>query len=708
MRRIRRKIGALLLAACLFLGGCGAERVGEDASEGTSSTGQETEITQSETQLNVKAVKSIHFEKPEEGYGAGNTRYVTRGGKVYLLRVEYPEDEALGTEGEWRLCMQIYDSGKEKVEKRVLSPRVPGYEGYTIRSVGLTPEGELSFRMTEAEGERESSLLVRTDLQGEVLEVVEPFPNEEDYPWNADVWSDREVFCLTDGRMILSRWDENTRTAVLTWFGGENAGELPGKLEEDVPVAFCCDEEGMLYCLAGDRLIRWDLEKGIGEEMFRLYENGISSGGASGLIRTGEGELLLCRMSEGEAYAYVLTDKEIEYDSRIRIACVARPIGIDYIRGRASVFARDTGSISVTLETEDEKYQEDYRNRIFAELAAGKGPELLWLERDDLLLLAEKGILYDMSDMIPEELRGELIHGALEVGTVDGKLVGFTPQVEFSTLFTCDQVWAEDGWTPADVVKLVDEREDWKRLIFGNEFSILYNLFLWDTANSPFLDLERGVCDFKNEEFIHILELCKKYAKSSAQGSYDREELTEQLKAGECVAVHESIYSMIDFSVEMENYGEDCHTVGYPVEKGSGNYVYPYSYCYLAVNAEAEHKEEIGRFITYLLEYDNQLTVDGCSVRKDVLRNNVVYVDDSRYTIYHLDKDPLVKPAGITYLEEFFDLIESCEPPQAVLPQAIRSIMGEELPGYFQGSKSAEEVTEVIQRRVQLYLDERE
>ena len=64
-----------------------------------------------------------------------------------------------------------------------------------------------------------------------------------------------------------------------------------------------------------------------------------------------------------------------------------------------------------------------------------------------------------------------------------------------------------------------------------------------------------------------------------------------------------------------------------------------------------------------------------------------------------------VKPDGTTYQEEYLDFVESCE-PVPYFPQLIREIVKEEVASFFAGHKEAEEVADIIQRRVQLYLDE--
>ena len=168
------------------------------------------------------------------------------------------------------------------------------------------------------------------------------------------------------------------------------------------------------------------------------------------------------------------------------------------------------------------------------------------------------------------------------------------------------------------------------------------------------------------------------------------------------------------FSSVAEVYGDAGHIVGFPVESGSGCYVDSYSYGYLVVNAKTEHKEEISKFFAQLLSYENQFKTNGGCVRMDVIRNSVYY--DPGLNTYVMqrsagnssDKYGLelgLKPDGTTYLEEYLTFVENCEPVPYCPPQ-ITKILSEETLPFFEGQKSAQDVVDIIQRKVQLYLDE--
>lgn len=180
------------------------------------------------------------------------------------------------------------------------------------------------------------------------------------------------------------------------------------------------------------------------------------------------------------------------------------------------------------------------------------------------------------------------------------------------------------------------------------------------------------------------------------------------LKNGTSVGAQCFFYGGLpDFSNAMRRY-ENCHVVGFPRTGGNGSYLY--SEAYLVVNANATHTDAIKEFIACLLDYENQYTVSWTPVRKDVLQNSVKTHGDSLVVLRSLSPESYqaleAKPDGSSYLEEFMEFAESCE-PQPHLPEGISNILGEELPSYFTGDKSAKEVADIIHNRVQLYFAEK-
>lgn len=694
--------------------GAGGE-TGSGESGGPAASGGAVDAAITGNRLYVKERQSVRFNEPEEGYQTINRFYDVFDGKIYLLRVEALVSETDGGEN-LRLCVQTFDSSTRAIEQYILTPEIPGDGEYAVFSAGLTDGGDISLKLAELNGEGESYSLARLDLQGNLLETADSFPDEEEYPWNLGYLSGKKAHHLSDGRTVISRWDMDTFTTTLTWYDGKT-GQTFAQIKEGTLEGICSDGNGVLYCLTRGSLVRLDAEGNIEAELFRLNENGIEYGEEFALFCTDEG-ILLCNINREEVRLYTLTDQRIVNDEEIRMAFLGGTSGMQYIQRLAAKFPYETGSLPISMETaESEAYQEDYRTRIMAEMTAGEGPDILLLSRSDMTLLAEKGYLCDLSGMIEEDVKAWMIPSVLELGTVDGKLAAITPQVEFSTMITGDRTWEKDSWNIAEFKELAESRDDWELLLSYRDVNIgFYTLYYWmfgdGILNSPLLDLEQGVSHLDSEEFVEILELCRKY--SDRKVSLDGSEADALLREGKIAARRIAVYNLVDFSADMSRYSEGCHFVGAPSESGNVSCVESYSFQYLAVNANSPHKEVIGEFIAYLLDYENQHAVEGCSVRLDVIRDSVTEDSYMGY-VMRCSADPEnpeyillqnVKPDGTPWLEEFLDFVKNSAPPPAV-PEEITKIIGSEIYSYYEEGRSARDAADNIHNRVQLYLDER-
>ena len=725
-----KRICLLLLMICVILTGCGGDNANPQQSEdvsgwqsGETLTGAEPPVGESpqETdQWHVKKVETVEFQELEEGYVQHSVSYKIIGKKIYMLRIENTEEEYT-----FRLCVQSYDTESAETQQLIIVPQVPEYEKCSIFSVDLTAGMELSLKMKNLNSEN-AFFLVRMDLDGNILKVTDPFPNEDSYLWNRNSWDATKLFALGDGRILLSKSNMEEETTRLNWFQEDTGeGELLGTINSGFVDTMTLGEDGKYYYSDGGSLYRWDAEKNVTENLIRMYQNGIEQGAdATGLIQNEKGELLLCCMQSGKAKVYILTDEEDPEQEQIRLCSLSGEAGISYFQRLAATFTQNGGEIPIKLELESrQEYWDDYRTRVMAEIMSGNGPDILFVTQEDMILMQERGMVCDLSDMIAQEIKEVMIPGVLELGTVNGELVGLVPEVSFVTLGTSNKVWPESGWNAEELVNVVNaadfEESPFMQMGVGLDgASIFFTVFLQDPAESPFLDLEQGAANFNCEEFINMLELCKQFGDQRSWEEKMREQLSldernKLLREGKTAGEILYLYGGLDaYSSIVERYGDEGHIVGFPVESGSGCYVDSYSFGYLVVNAQTKYREEISKFFAQILDYDNQFETNGGTVRMDVIRNSVIYDEwlQKDVMLRSNDKIPVsmqieVKPDGTSYLEEYLAFVETCE-PKPYWSQDIRSIIGEEISSFFEGKKSAGEVADVIQRRVQLYLDE--
>ena len=75
--------------------------------------------------------------------------------------------------------------------------------------------------------------------------------------------------------------------------------------------------------------------------------------------------------------------------------------------------------------------------------------------------LHEKGLLMDMSELVPRDTWEQLVPGVIQSGTLDDKLVGMKLYVIYNTIMVSNALWEGDSWTVQDVVEIMESREDW-------------------------------------------------------------------------------------------------------------------------------------------------------------------------------------------------------------------------------------------------------
>lgn len=265
--------------------------------------------------------------------------------------------------------------------------------------------------------EEAGDILLETDLEGNVTLREDPFPEEEAYPWNPvnTVDLDLTVYDNTDGTVILSQWNMGELTTRLFWYDREDHSRRAICELTDYLDALYLDSSQVLYYIGGESLVRRSLADQREEQLFSMQELTYSSASYMALMPGAEGELLLCtcEMTGGELQVFTLSDKEREAVDEIRMAYLTEDP-----RGEATVIAAEysLGHQDCPIRAETAAGdEEDFRNKVLIEMAAGKGPELMWVSMEDLEALAEKGVLMDMRELIPEELMEQIFPNVIGI-----------------------------------------------------------------------------------------------------------------------------------------------------------------------------------------------------------------------------------------------------------------------------------------------------
>lgn len=757
MNRMRGKLHGVWfsgLFAAMLLTACGKETVpetGGDAvsaynwkEQGFADNGQETEAL-----LYAADYKRAEYQEPD---GLMGKSLCVRPGEdaFYALDIFYT------SAGDVRAFYRIGADGGTELS---FAPEtsVWGIEKGSVLKQDVTGNGEPVFFVGSAYGENADGIweagrffAVYTDKEGklsESLELTEKLRSEGIWAESTPKYGATDIVC--DGAGNLYLWDTDSCRILLLDRSGEKIGECSYPASDSVPSVLRCDSGEVLFVTEQEKgqsflwlsaedgqqksffaeneafvrkwyglwenyvfyatdaeLVRWDIETGNREILFRFAEYEISAPEAVTLAVT-DGGISMLVTDQGKRYVLSLSEKKPESSGSLTVANISGDNS--FLKGRVITFSR-----------EEPLYEVEYReafgtaeetDRVLMEMVNGGGPDILYLPVEKLDELLENQALASPEGLLSEENKEALLPGVKAYGSRNGELWCLPLSFSVHTLLTDGAYLQNSTWTQEEVLQLAEENAALKSLFvtsFGQDdpYYNLYDLIGKDVSNSGYL--HDGEAYFDTPAFQRLLRVVReKSGNVSAAGSLA--ELADMLKNGEILGISWTVFGMRDYGTLQEKLGADFRTAGYPTYAESGNYLVTQGV--IAVNRNAADKPGVSEFLNMLFGEETQLRIrDEISVRKDVPEKLLRYDENRKhYYLAYPDGSNVELPDAedkSSYLEAYLAFIESAVPAEEDTEDLFGLIM-EEAQAYFSLDRSVEETTKLIQNRVQLYLDER-
>lgn len=485
-------------------------------------------------------------------------------------------------------------------------------------------------------------------------------------------------------------------------------------------ISGCMDISGNIYYFnENGSIIRWDILSGEREKIYNCKDNHICENTYSSkvmLIRE-NGDLALMNPGIERRNIYVFSPIPPAETRTLTLVNATR--GDSILPTAAALFSTkkpgakiDISSFTSSGSNDLEAYTANLVNRI----VAGDAPDMFVVSAQTMHTLYEKGALADLSDIFPAEMREQVFDCIWDAGTIDGKLVGLTTDQVTNSIFIPNRTYAQDTWQLKDVLELADRAS-------GDTFKGLSPLTEYDPSplywyallaiESSLVDRRSGTCHFDSEDFRRLLEYCKStlpvehITMTADKLSAD----ARSIEDGEYLAyAYANYFGFSDFSLMMSSFPQDYHWVGVPTDGESGNLLYARDF--LVVSKDTENMDLIREFLPTVYGEDLMRLYPERCLRRDVLRDCVRDAAPDRshpqaefYMSNGIIRCLECKPDGTSYVEEYIAFMDSCVlmPPE---DDAIADIVMEEAEPYFAGDKDLDTVVEIIQNRVQLYLDE--
>ncbi|MBD5529254.1 MAG: extracellular solute-binding protein [Lachnospiraceae bacterium] len=541
---------------------------------------------------------------------------------------------------------------------------------------------------------------------------------------------------------ILTHGYHETDGMEWVWLEGEQEKHLGGVQGGSFSDRIIPLDNGIYYYITGEKKIYQGDEK-TGDAEF-LFDAGNIIGTWGEVTVNGEGEVLLFVLKDDCAVAYVLNRAgETEMGEGGESILITDPLyatsianwqfTVD-IENTLPIFMAEHPEYAFDLQVVPETTREErsaVHDRVWSELIAGKGPDIFFIDKEDLDALWEKGVLMDLRELVSQETLDQIYPGLLATGTIDGSLAGVSTFYNINSMVTSTEIWPEAEWTVEEMVALLEAGEYPKAFnrMYGyvGDSLLVYMLTCYDMAGSPFIDWDAGTCSFDSDLFIRLLNAAKQYRTESsvADGgtfSFSIEGMYEDLLDGNCLAVVDIVADRGQFVTIKQFMGDKYNRPGIPGDGGSSQVVNPIGF--YVVNRNCKNKEAAAAYLEFLMSA--QIMGDyrrDCRDTFEVVRDwegkwaIIKRSPTGGYEYHYLLKqnDPAIfseemPECYVEYLEcceAYYAYMESLE-GQSPVDSRIEDIIEEEIASFFGGNQSAEHVADVIQRRVQLYLSEQQ
>lgn len=492
--------------------------------------------------------------------------------------------------------------------------------------------------------------------------------------------------CTEDGNVILPVYRQDERKYDFLW--ADVAGkEFTSLAVMEAQTPFISQVYGLygnaIYYKGqnpetgyGEGIVKWNIETG---EQTWVYEFQIGGLSAYQTMLAGMADnqpaMRLLKLNGNLARDWVVPLGEEEMGAQGDV-CIADFTGFGDALAKST--SKATMDIPYLKFTYEDVSAEEKRTRMLAELTNGVGPDILFVSEEDYELFAEKGLLADINALLDEEIRKEFLPAVLEMAKEDDKLLGLPVGVRAETFVMEHPNQSE--WSGAIFLPYVmdgylsPELTVQKIVNYSQEYSFL-------------IDRENGKSHFDDERFAHLLELTAKDRSKEKAEDYTENDLVWGY------FILES--ALLDF---FSKWDEDGIT-GYLIPENG----------LVVVNKNTAKKEAVSLYLELLFGEEMQAATTqlSLSVRKLVPEDYLVTNDDGELVFMggsNADKVPVYED-GTTPLHKAAAFLENCRIAPNMNYQVNR-IVAEELTRMYAEGKPAREVAEIINSRVQLYLDE--
>lgn len=353
--------------------------------------------------------------------------------------------------------------------------------------------------------------------------------------------------------------------------------------------------------------------------------------------------------------------------------------------------------ISITYYYDGTEYALDRMN---AELVSGQCPDLYFLDSMDLDALQNAGLLLDLYPIMEADTTfnpDDYYMNIWDLFAVDKSLYEFVPCFTLNGMITTSaHLGTNTSWSIETFNQFCEELAP-KFQVLNTSLSDMLT-YMTQNALFDYISLSDGICSFNTPEFEEWLSFIKSFP----------EYVSDQQPLIRC-GITLGIYDYITYK---SIYQDTPVYIAYPgsgIEGPTASALWSF-----AISSTTAHSDACWDFLTSFLSMENQCTYFsgwGFPMSKRAMESELnaatLAVTDPGFPGYEQTNQygsPLIPldENDINYLTSLFESIDH----RLLRSDTILEIIQDETTAYFSGDKDAEDVSELVQNRVQIYLSE--
>ncbi len=415
--------------------------------------------------------------------------------------------------------------------------------------------------------------------------------------------------------------------------------------------------------------------------------------------------------AEGVTYE-VVTLKKIEKTADMAKNEVHMAVGfLSYDQAEAiRNFNKTNGEIRVVVDSYlNEETGETDTTAFNADLSAGKIDIVRFEDFKDALKNDNLVDLNPYLDSDPDINRSDYFENIFEGLETKGKLYSIAPNFNvYGYGANSDYLPESDNFDFDRFVKLIKDNPG--KMIIPDELASQFLSDVVALSGNRFIDYENAKCDFNNEEFISLMEFAKTKPLTFESSDFEDFDPLKSIMNGETILFGFNVSDSMDIQLYRKILGDKFYPAGLPTD-GERTFAYSVSNSYAIVKNSAKVDEAWKYLRTLLLDkYQSMDYMGGFPISKKFFETKIarmlkgegvgggaVYTGDTMIE--------LGEPSS-----EAINLMKECVESAGLFKKddsGVASIIDEEFRTYVSGAKSAEEVAEIIQSRISIYLSEK-